>query len=42
MGINDVRIEINPVIIDEELFSYQRNGICKVGYAYWDTPRKSV
>jgi ribosomal protein S18 acetylase RimI-like enzyme len=44
MGIDDVRIEINPVITDEELFSfYQRNHICEEGYGRIEYPylRKS-
>lgn len=39
MGINDVRIEINPVIADEELYSfYQRNHICEEGYGRIEYP----
>ena len=44
MSINDVRIEINPVIADEELFSfYERNHICEEGYGRVEYPylRKS-
>jgi len=44
MDINDVNIEINPVITDEELFSfYQRNHICEEGYGRIEYPylRKS-
>lgn len=39
MGIDDVIIEINPVITDEELFSfYRRNHICEEGYGRIEYP----
>ncbi|HEY95303.1 MAG TPA: hypothetical protein G4O15_10265 [Dehalococcoidia bacterium] len=44
MDISNLRIEINPVITDEELFSfYQRNHICEEGYGRIEYPylRKS-
>ena len=44
MSIDDIRIEINPEIEDEELFSfYQRNHICEEGYGKIEYPylRKS-
>ena len=39
MNIDDTRIEINPVIADEELFSfYRRNHICEEGYGRIEYP----
>ena len=44
MDINNIRIETNPEITDEELFTfYQRNHICEEGYGRIEYPylRKS-
>ena len=39
MGIDNVRVEINPPVPDEELYSfYQRNRICEEGYGRIEYP----